>query len=387
MRKHRGRVRGLSPRIETPHPSRTASAPPFPQGEREKLQPVSVAFTMPLALPKSICVRGLTIRPAANTPSSRGTRTSPVVGVDAHLDELGAERVAANRSASGSPASSAGARPRRRDRRRARRRPAARGRLDDRRAPRRRAHRAAGDATPSAGRCRRSRPGRGRAGTSRASAAIWVSTVRAPVPMSAAPMRDHERPVRVAAADAPSSRPRQAGYVEAATPVPDQPAAVAADAGRGSRSAQPKRSAPSRRHSTRWRLRERRARSPGRARARCGSRSSIGSRPQATASSSIARLEREHARALARRAHPRRARHVERAPGGGVVRRFGAAYIIRVATAVCSANSLMRRGLLDDVVDDRAQPAVGVGAEPDALDGRRAVAGEREHLLPGQRRA
>ena len=28
--KHRGRVRGLSPRIETPHPARTASAPPSP---------------------------------------------------------------------------------------------------------------------------------------------------------------------------------------------------------------------------------------------------------------------------------------------------------------------------------------------------------------------
>ncbi len=45
---------------------------------------------------------------------------------------------------------------------------------------------------------------------------------------------------------------------------------------------------------------------------------------------------------LARRAHPGRHRHVERAPADGVVRRLGAAYIIRVGTAVCSANSLIR---------------------------------------------
>src|SRR3984893_12807967 len=35
--KHRGRVRGLSPRIETPHPARTMSAPPSPtRGEGKK---------------------------------------------------------------------------------------------------------------------------------------------------------------------------------------------------------------------------------------------------------------------------------------------------------------------------------------------------------------
>ena len=38
-------------------------------------------------------VFGLTMRPTANTPSTRETRTSPRVGVDADLDELRAERV------------------------------------------------------------------------------------------------------------------------------------------------------------------------------------------------------------------------------------------------------------------------------------------------------
>src|SRR3979409_1613394 len=36
---HRGRVRGLSPRIEPPHPSRTSSVPPSPtRGEGKKGQ-------------------------------------------------------------------------------------------------------------------------------------------------------------------------------------------------------------------------------------------------------------------------------------------------------------------------------------------------------------
>ena len=43
---------------------------------------------------------------------------------------------------------------------------------------------------------------------------------------------------------------------------------------------------------------------------------------------------------------------------------------------------LDRRRLLDDVVGDRDEPPVAVGAEPEPLDRRRAVAGEREHLLP-----
>ena len=39
------------------------------------------AIEMPIVMPPMSCeraVRGLTIRPAANTPSMRGTRTSPV---------------------------------------------------------------------------------------------------------------------------------------------------------------------------------------------------------------------------------------------------------------------------------------------------------------------
>src|SRR5437879_27242 len=38
--KHRGRVRGFSPRMQTPHPARTSSAPPSPtRGEGENKLP------------------------------------------------------------------------------------------------------------------------------------------------------------------------------------------------------------------------------------------------------------------------------------------------------------------------------------------------------------
>ena len=40
-----------------------------------------------------LAVRGLMMRPAANTPTMRGTRTIPGPRVDPHLHELGAEGV------------------------------------------------------------------------------------------------------------------------------------------------------------------------------------------------------------------------------------------------------------------------------------------------------
>ena len=122
------------------------------------------------------------------------------------------------------------------------------------------------------------------------------------------------------------------------------------------------------------------------ARARCGSAARPGRCRSATASSSIAALEREHARAPrpGARMHVGDG-HVERA-SRCVVRRFGAAYIIAGGD----------RGLLGELLDRarsarrrRGRSAVSrpsrVGAEPDALDRRRAVAGEREHLLPRER--
>ena len=67
------------------------------------------------------------------------------------------------------------------------------------------------------------------------------------------------------------------------------------------------------------------------------------------------------------------------------VRRSGAAYITRVAAAVCSANSLSVELCSTTSCAIAAEPAVLAGAQPQALDGRRPVAREREHLLPGHR--
>ena len=92
-------------------------------------------------------------------------------------------------------------------------------------------------------------------------------------------------------------------------PVPISQSPSRRDRGAGSRSAQPKRSAPSCRHS----------RSPsldhglpvaGSTSAWLRSRSSTGSRPSSCASSSIARLEREHAERLAGPAGERRRHRV-----------------------------------------------------------------------------
>jgi len=63
-----------------------------------------------------------------------------------------------------------------------------------------------------------------------------------------------------------------------------------------------------------------------------------------------------------------------------VVRRFGAAYIMRVATAVCSANSSM----VEVCSTTSCAIAVSVPSRPatelHALDRRRAISDQREHL-------
>ena len=84
------------------------------------------------------------------------------------------------------------------------------------------------------------------------------------------------------------------------------------------------------------------------------------------------------------RAHPRRRRDVQR-DSRCVVRRFGAAYIIRVATAVCSANSRTVEVCSTTSWAIAVRRPSRVGAEPHALDRRRAVAGQREHLLARDR--
>ena len=59
--------------------------------------------------------------------------------------------------------------------------------------------------------------------------------------------------------------------------------------------------------------------------------------------------------------------------------------MMREATAVCSAISLIRAVCSTTSCTSGGQPPVGVGTEADPLDGRRAVADEGEHLLSGQR--
>ena len=59
---------------------------------------------------------------------------------------------------------------------------------------------------------------------------------------------------------------------------------------------------------------------------------------------------------------------------------FGAAYIMRAAVAVCSAYSLTRDVCSQTSCETAVSRPSVVGAEAQALDRRRAVAGEREHL-------
>ena len=71
-----------------------------------------------------------------------------------------------------------------------------------------------------------------------------------------------------------------------------------------------------------------------------------------------------------------------------VVRRFGAAYIIRVGDGGLLGELLRRVEVCSTTSWAIAVSRPSrVGAEPDALDRRRAVAGEREHLLARDARA
>ena len=130
--------------------------------------------------------------------------------------------------------------------------------------------------------------------------------------------------------------------------------------------------------------RPRLARSRGRPPARCGSRSSTGSMPQRTASSSMATSGANMpGHSPGARIHDGTGTSSGGQPVGGAPVRRGVHHPGRDAGLL--GELLDPRGLLDHVVAIAVQPAVGVGAEPDPLDGRRAVAGQREHLLPGQR--
>ena len=68
-----------------------------------------------------------------------------------------------------------------------------------------------------------------------------------------------------------------------------------------------------------------------------------------------------------------------------VVRRASPAYMLRVPTVVCSANSLIREVCSTASCESAVIRPSRVGAEADPLQGRRAVADEGEHLLAGQR--
>ncbi len=59
--------------------------------------------------------------------------------------------------------------------------------------------------------------------------------------------------------------------------------------------------------------------------------------------------------------------------------------MVRVASVVCSANSLSFAVCSMGIVGDRSKPAVGVGGKLDTLDRGRAVAGAGEQLLAGER--
>ena len=211
------------------------------------------------------------------------------------------------------------------------------------------------------------------------------STVRAPVPMSAAPSLHDVAPVGLGAR---RGLGRPAGGPDTSTqprPCPTSQRAVARAPGRRvARSAQPKRSAPSRRHSTRPRLENGRPVS-GSTSGSLRIRSSIGSIPHGDRELVHRGLERVHARALARGAHPGRRRHVERAPARWRRPAVGRRVHHPRGEAVCSANSPTVEVCSTTSWRDRRQPAVLAGSEPKALDRRRAVADEGEHLLARDR--
>ena len=220
-------------------------------------------------------------------------------------------------------------------------------------------------------------------GTPSASAATWASTVRAPVPMSVALISTRNRPsrsIRAAGRGRPAAgRVRRRGH-----PGADQPAPVAAgrrDAGRGRPSRTGRR--PSRRQATRLRL-ENGWPLSGSTAGSLRTRSSIGSSPHATASSSIADSSAympgasPGARIQDGVGTSSRRELVRGAPGGRRVHHPG-------ADRGLLDELPYGRGLLDRLVADRPEPAVRAGAEPDPLDRRGAVADHAELVLPGQR--
>ena len=223
---------------------------------------------------------------------------------------------------------------------------------------------------------------------SSASAAICVSAVRAPVPMSAASIADDVSRRRLGARAGacagaavgrvgrrPRRRCRRASGRRGATP------------GAGRAASQPKRVGALAQAGDEVARLERVAALGIDARARCGSAARSGRCPRAIASSSIADSSANMPGHSPGRAHPRRRRHVER---GQAVRR--AAVRRRVH------HPRRHRGLLGELARRsrsarRRRGAIAVsrpsrvGAEPHALDRRRPVADHGEHLLARERRA
>ena len=153
--------------------------------------------------------------------------------------------------------------------------------------------------------------------------------------------------------------------------------------GVGSRSAQPKRSAPSRRHATR--LRELNGMPfSGSSAGSLAIRSSIGSMPQATASSSIADSSANMP------GHSPGARihdgvGTSSATSRCVVSRSGAAYMWRVAIVVCSANSrTVEVCSKASCPIARSRPSRAAPRRTRWIVGR-AVADHREQLLARER--
>ena len=332
-------------------------------------------------MPPMNCERavfGLMTRPTPKTPSSRGRRTSPLSTSTRDLDELGAEGVARRARAS--------ALPRRRCRAvgpRPRPAPAAPAQAFTTAEPH--------DAVPieppaiaawpkslspiSIRTCSGSTPS--------ASAAIWVEhRARAGADVRGGDP-DRERRRRRRSARSPARASGRPGRSTDATPVPTSQRPSRRAPGVGSRPAQPKRSAPSRRQATR--LRELNGMPVLGVLGRLVGDPQLDRVDAARDRELVHRgLEREHARALAGRAHPRRRRHVERdEPVRG--QPVGAAYMWRVASVVCSANSRTVEVCSKASWPIAAQPAVARGAEAHALDRRRAVADHGEQLLPRQR--
>ena len=244
--------------------------------------------------------------------------------------------------------------------------------------------RAAGHRGRRQRRCPRSGCGPGRRGTPSASAAIWVRigpgagadvggghprprsgrpAARGPGRSTAAPSSGRwRRPRRCRSTRRPSRRRRGPRI----TVGPAEPAA------------------PSRRQSTKCRLLNGRPVS-GSTRGSLRMRSSIGSMPSCSASSSIARLQRRPCRAP-RRGPASSAASARRAgPGGGWCagsgRRTCAGWRPRSArrTRTAARSARPPRGRSRSGVPSRS------AAEPDPLDRRRAVADQAEHRLAGQR--